>query len=64
MEPTRPPGRPGRPPHTGDPPARVHVTVPSTDYDRAYQLAQRDGISVPQVFRRGLRRALDDDDPE
>jgi hypothetical protein len=42
----------------------VHVTVPSTDYDRAYQVALRDGISVPQVFRRGLRRELGDDDDE
>lgn len=56
----------GRPPLTpGDTkPARVHVSVPSADYDRAYQIAQRDGVSVSQVMRRGLARELADADDE
>lgn len=54
--------RPGRPPLTdGDVPARVHVTVPSKDYDRAQQVAQRHGCSVPEVVRRGLARVLSDE---
>lgn len=57
------PKRPGRPPLTsGDTPARVHLTVPSPDYDRAYQRAQRDGVSVPELLRRGLARLLDDEE--
>lgn len=53
----------GRPPLTpGDRPARVQLLVPSADYDRAYERAQREGISVPQLLRRGLSRELDDDD--
>jgi hypothetical protein len=36
--------------------------VPSADYDRAYQRAQREGISVPQLLRRGLTRELDESD--
>jgi hypothetical protein len=63
MADTQRPG-PGRPPLVGDPPARVHVTVPSADYDRAYVVAQREGISVPQLLRRGLRRELHDHDAD
>jgi hypothetical protein len=57
---------PGRPPIGDDdaPPARMHVTVASRDYDRAYERATRQGISVPELVRRGLRRALEDDDDE
>lgn len=56
------PKRLGRPPLTeGDTPARVHLTVPSSDYDRADQLAQREGVSVPELLRRGLKRVLADD---
>jgi hypothetical protein len=52
----------GRPPLTpGDRPARVEVLVPSQQYDRAYQRAQRAGISIPALLRRGLSRELDDD---
>lgn len=54
--------RPGRPPlNEGDIPARLHVTVPSKDYDRAQQIAQRQNISVPEVVRRGLARVLSDE---
>jgi len=45
----------------GDIPARLHVTVPSKDYDRAQQMAQRQNISVPEVVRRGLARVLSDE---
>jgi LDH2 family malate/lactate/ureidoglycolate dehydrogenase len=39
-------------------PARVEVLVPARQYDRAYQRAQQEGISVPALLRRGLRREL------
>lgn len=56
------PRTPGRPPLTeGDTPARVHVTISSTDYDRAHSIATREGVSVPELVRRGLTRVLDDD---
>jgi hypothetical protein len=48
----------------GQQPARVHVTVPSADYDRAFDRAQREGISVPQLLRRGLARELADPDSD
>jgi len=53
--------RPGRPRLTeGDTPARLHVTLSSKDYDRAQSLARREGISVPEIVRRGLTRVLSD----
>ena len=56
------PRRRGRPPLTrGDIPAHVNLTVPSRDYDRADAIAKRDGISVPEVLRRGLARVLSDE---
>jgi hypothetical protein len=61
--------RPGRPALTpGEPPARVQVRVAAADYDRAYQCAQQEGVSVAELLRRGLshelarRRREDDDD--
>lgn len=55
----------GRPPiDEREPPARVHVTVCSVDYDRAFALAQRKGISVPELARRGLARVLADADED
>ena len=55
----------GRPPLTPEAiPARVQVRVAPADYDRAYAVAQRDGISVAQVLRQGLRRELDATDPD
>lgn len=54
--------RPGRPPLTaGDAPAHVNLTVPSRDYDQAAAIARREGVSVPEVIRRGLQRYLGDD---
>jgi hypothetical protein len=55
--------RPGRPALTeGDTPAHVNLTMPSKDYDRAHKIARRDGVSVPEVLRRGLARVLSEDD--
>ncbi len=52
----------GRPPLTeGDTPAHVNLTVPSKEYDRAHAMARRQGVSVPEVFRRALRALPDDE---
>jgi hypothetical protein len=54
--------RGGRPSiYPGDTPARVHVTVSSGDYDKAYRIAQREGVSVAEVLRRGISRAVSDE---
>jgi hypothetical protein len=61
------PRRRGRPTVTeGDTSTSVNVRIPSRDYDRAYQIAQRQGTSVSAVLRRGIRHAVcqDDDDDE
>jgi hypothetical protein len=59
------PTKRGRPPLTpGDTPARIEVLVPSTQYDRLYERAQRDGLSIPAIVRRGLTRELADRDDE
>jgi hypothetical protein len=42
----------------------VQVRVASAEYDRAYQRAQRAGISVAELLRRGLVRELTDPDPD
>ena len=54
------PRRPGRPP-IGDESERVNLTVPAAEYDKAASIARRDGVSVPEVIRRGLHRYLSDD---
>jgi len=56
------PKRPGRPSIDPDGSTPVNVRVPSTDYDRAAALAQRQQISVSEFIRRGLKRALEDDE--
>lgn len=49
----------GRPPLVpGDTPARLHITVPSRDYDKADAIAKRYGISIAEVLRRGLTRTI------
>jgi len=56
------PRRPGRPPigdHAGT--ERVNLTVPAAEYDKAASIARRDGVSVPEVIRRGLHWYLSDD---
>lgn len=56
---------PGRKPIDDDNlPARVHVTLSSRDYEKAYERAQREGVSVPELARRGLARVLADNDDE
>ena len=44
----------------GQPSARVQVRVAPADYDRAYQRAQQEGISMAELLRRGLGRELTD----
>lgn len=52
----------GRPPLVeGDTPARIHVSVPSKDYDRAQAAAERRGVSVPELVRRSLTRTLSEE---
>lgn len=49
----------GRPPLYPDvTPARVHVTISPSSYDRAEALARARGTSVPSVIRRALDSAL------
>ena len=54
----------GRPPigERDCPAPRVHVRVHPAQYDRVYDAARRQGVSIPEVMRRGLKRYLDDDD--
>ena len=48
--------QPGRPPiDDDDPSVPVNVKMPSKQYDEAFERAQRDRISVPEVIRRALR---------
>jgi hypothetical protein len=49
---------PGRPPlDDDDESVGVHLTMPSKQYDAAFERAQQLRISVPEVLRRDLRRA-------
>ncbi len=59
-EPKKPVGRPPLVP--GDIPARLHVTLPSRDYDKADAVAKRHGISIAEVVRRSLNRTLPRDE--
>lgn len=53
------PGRRGRPPLSRDEPSTdVCVKMPEGMYDAAYRVATRERISVPEVIRRALDRAL------
>lgn len=55
--------RGGRPPlQAGDPSVSVHLRVPSSQYDAAYQRAQRDRMTVPEVIRREWAAASQPDD--
>jgi predicted HicB family RNase H-like nuclease len=40
----------------------VNVRVPTRDYDRACTIARRDGTSLSQLVRRGLKHVVDDDE--
>jgi hypothetical protein len=55
------PRRPGRPPIDDAGVERVNLTVAASEYDKAASIARRDGVSVPEVIRRGLHRYLSDD---
>ena len=47
---------PGRPPlDDSDPCVDVHLRLPSKQYDEAWERAQRERISVPEVLRRMLQ---------
>jgi hypothetical protein len=51
--------RPGRPPVSlSEPSTDVHVTVPNSLYDRAYAVAAKERVSVPEVIRRALVKDL------
>jgi hypothetical protein len=52
-------GRPSVAP--GQTTARVHVSLAPADYDRAHSIARRDGVSVPEVVRRGLSKVLSEE---
>jgi len=61
----------GRPPLAGRgarPSVPVCLRIPSHTYDRVYQRASAQGVSVPEILRRDLRRraaaAQDDDDAD
>jgi hypothetical protein len=53
-------GRPPLPPEQT--PTKVQVSVAPADYDRACEAARRQGVSIPEILRQGLRRTLDDDE--
>jgi len=44
--------------------AKVNVRVAPADYDRMHARAARDGVSVPEVIRRAIRRDLADGDDD
>jgi hypothetical protein len=52
-------GRPALSP--GDTTTAVNVRVPTRHYDRACSIARRDGTTVSQVVRRGLKHVVGDD---
>lgn len=63
---SKPRGR-GRPALVeGEPSTQVNIRIPSGDYDRACRIAKRRDVSVSQVLRGGIKRAVecdeDDDD--
>ena len=50
----------GRPPlDQNDHTVNVNVCLPSKQYDEAFQIAQRQRLSVPEVIRRALKAAAD-----
>jgi hypothetical protein len=53
-------GRRGRPPKPDEDrlSSTVQVGMTAKEYDEIYQEARRQGISVPEYFRRQLRREL------
>ena len=49
----------GRPRLSDEPTEGIHVKVPISLYDRAYEAAERDRVSVPELIRRALARDLE-----
>ena len=50
----------GRPPlDQNDHTVNVNVCLPSKQYDKAFQIAQRERLSVPEIIRRALQAAAD-----
>jgi hypothetical protein len=55
-----PPKRQGRPPlDKEDPSVSVNVRVPGKLYDRMYERAQRERVTIPELIRRNLREPND-----
>jgi hypothetical protein len=51
--------RPGRPPvdrRDPDPSVGVYVRLASRDYDRVFERARAEGVSIPEMLRRDLQR--------
>ena len=60
--PDKPRGRPGLTPDGTT--TTVNVRVPTSDYDRACSRAKREGTSLSQVIRDGIRRVVDEDEAD
>jgi hypothetical protein len=59
-DPKRAPGRPAI--AAGESSTRIAVTAAASDYDRAFEAARRQGVTVPELLREGLRCVLAGDD--
>ena len=51
--------KPGRPRVSAEPNEAVCVKVPVSLYDRAYEKADRDRVTVPELIRRALAKDLE-----
>lgn len=59
------PKRRGRPALVeGEPSTPVNVRIPARDYDRACKIARRQDVSVSEVLRQGIRRAVESDEED
>jgi LDH2 family malate/lactate/ureidoglycolate dehydrogenase len=53
----------GRPPIDGEQASvGVQVRLPTRTFDRLYERAQREGVTMPEVLRRALDRELRQDE--
>lgn len=48
----------------GEPSTSVHVRLAPASYDRLFQRARREDVSIPALVRRTLDELLDDDDED
>lgn len=56
--------RPGRPPldeKANAPSARMHLTIPASDYDRVYRIASQRREKIQDAVRRGIKRLIQDE---